>query len=208
MALYEMAFWHHALSTESFKVNRPYNSSTKILVPFPQAGVSHGGLEGLFAVSCCVVVGAEISLLSNFTLKLPHFLDAWNALSLLWGWLVMLSGRYSRTAPESSLSPRWWRYGNQLSNGWITAVVDKDAHQNQMLLALPPIRSQELGACRRRRRPTENGGTTPSLSDTGPRPVRDNRAAVGGRKTEERQWETLNVEEKIKFQWRLLVVSN
>lgn len=43
----------HALSAESFKVNRPYNSSTKILVPFPQAGVSHGELEGLFAVVCC-----------------------------------------------------------------------------------------------------------------------------------------------------------
>lgn len=42
----------HALSTESFKVNRPYNSSTKILVSFPQAGVSHGELEGLFSVVC------------------------------------------------------------------------------------------------------------------------------------------------------------
>lgn len=144
----------------------------------------------------CVVVGAEISLLSNLTLKLPHFLDAWNALSLLWGWLVMLSGRYSRTAPESSLSPRWWRYGNQLSNGWITAVVDKDAHQNQMLLAFPPIRSQELGACRRRRRPTESRGTTPSLSDIVLRPLRNNRAAVE-EKTEERNRKIQNVKEKM-----------
>ncbi len=174
-----MAFWHHTLSTESFKVNRPYNSSTKILVPFPQAGVSHGELEGLFAVVCCG--GGWNKLIINLTLKLPHFLDAWNALSLLWGLLVMLSGRYSRAAPESSLSPRWWRYGNQLSNGWITAVVDKDAHQNQMLLAFPPIRSQELGACQKRR-PAENGGTTPSLSDTELRPLRNNRAAVEEKK--------------------------
>lgn len=90
--------------------------------------------------------GAEISLLSNLSLTLPHFSDAWNALSLLWGRLIMLSGRYSRTVPESSLSPRWWRYGNQLSNGWRTAVVDKDTRQNQMLPAFSPIRSQDLGA--------------------------------------------------------------
>ena len=133
-----------------------------------------------------VVVGAEISLLSNLTLKLPRFLDAWNALSLLWGRLVMLSGRSSKTAPESSLSPRWWRYGNQLSSGWITAVFDKDAHQNHMLLAFPPIRSQEPGACGRSRRPTENGGITPSLSDTELRPLRNNRSAAEGKKKKKR----------------------
>lgn len=154
-----------------------------------------------------VVVGAEISLLSNLTLKLPHFLDAWNALSLLWGRLVMLSGRYSRTAPESSLSPRWWRYGNQLSSGWITAVVDKDAQQNQMLRAFPPIRSQELGACRRRRRPTESGGTTPSLSDTGLRPLRNNRAAAE-EKTEEGKRKNTECKSENEFQRRLPVVTN
>lgn len=146
-----------------------------------------------------VVVGAEISLLSNLTLKLPRFLDAWNALSLLWGRLVMLSGRSSKTAPESSLSPRWWRYGNQLSSGWITAVVDKDAHQNHMLLAFPPIRSQEPGACGRSgrsRRPTENGGITPSLSDTELRPLRNNRSA--GKKKNK------NDERKRKTPWLLI----
>ena len=61
-----------------------------------------------------------------------------------------------------------------------------------MLLAFPPIRSQEPGACRRRRRPREDGGTTPSLSDTGLRPVRNNRAVVE-EKTEARQ---RNVKEK------------
>lgn len=127
---------------------------------------------------CCVVVGAEISLLSNLTMKLPHFLDAWKVLSLLWGRLVMLSGRYSRAAPESSLSLRWWRYGNQLSNGWITAVVDKDVHQNQMELAFPPIRSQKQGACWRRRRPTASRETTPSLSDTGLWLLRNTRTVI------------------------------
>ena len=125
-----------------------------------------GSWKGCFL--WCVVVGAEISLLSNLTLKLPHFLDSWNAPSLLWGRLVMLSGRYSKTVPESGLSPRWWRYGNQLSNGWITAAVDKDSQQNQMLLE----RFHQLGVrspgavWRRRRRPTVKGGTEASLSDT------------------------------------------
>lgn len=151
----------------------------------------------------CGVVGAEISLLSNLTLKLPHFLEAWNALSLLWGWLVMLSGRYSRTAPESSLSPRWWRYGNQLSNGWITTVVDKDTHQNQMLLAFPPIRNQEPGACRRSR-PTVKGGTTASLSDVGLRPLRNNRKP----RKEGKKENITEIKRENECPWRLPTVIN
>ena len=61
----------------------------KILHPlyFPslRVGVSGG-------VGCG---GGEISILSNVALKRPHFLEAWNALSLLGVPLVMLSGRYS-----------------------------------------------------------------------------------------------------------------
>lgn len=62
----------HALSTESFKVNRPYNSSTKILVSFPQAGVSHGELEGLFSVVCCS--GGWNKLIIKFKFKTASFL--------------------------------------------------------------------------------------------------------------------------------------
>lgn len=75
----------------------------------------------------------------------------------------------------------------QLSNGWITAVVEKDAQQNQMLLAFPPIRSQEVGACRRRRRPAENRGTAASLSDTEPRTLRNNRAELQERKKKKQE---------------------
>lgn len=154
--------WHvtltHALSAESFKANRPHNSSTKILVSFPQAGVSHGELEGLFAVVCCG--GGWNKLIIKFeSEKVSHFLDAWNALSLLWGPLLMLNGRYSRAVPESRLSPRWWRYGNRLSNGWISAAVAKDARQNHALPAFLPIRRESWETVRRRRRPAENGGT-------------------------------------------------
>lgn len=135
----------------------------------------------------CVLVLVEISLLS--TLTLSHFLDSWNAPSLLWGWLVMLSGRYSRTAPESSLSPRWWRYGNQLSNGWITAVIDKDSRQSQMLLAFPPIKSEELGACWNRR-PTVKGGTTASLSETWTVTAEEEqRKSRRKRQRKQREWE-------------------
>lgn len=172
-----MAYRHHALSTQYFKVNRPYNSSTKILVSFPQAGVSHGELEGLFAVVCCG--GGWNKLIIKFDSETALFLACMKCPVSSVRVAVMLSGRYSRTAPESGLSPRWWRYGNQLSNGWITAIRDdKDAHQNQMLLAFPPIRSQEQGSCRRRRRPTVNGGTTASLSDTRLWPLRNSRTTV------------------------------
>lgn len=61
-----------ALSTESFKVNRPYNSSTKILGSFPQAGVSHGELEGLFRVVCCS--GGWNKLIIKFKFKTASFL--------------------------------------------------------------------------------------------------------------------------------------
>ena len=38
---------HHVLLTESYKLNRPYNSSTKLLATFPQTGVSHAELGEL-----------------------------------------------------------------------------------------------------------------------------------------------------------------
>lgn len=177
MALYHVILWYYVLLTASVKVDLKYS-----LNKYPRGYQLHSHRLRLVMESwkgCwlwCVVVGAEISLLSNLIQKLPRFSDAWNAPSLLWGRLVMLSGRHSRTAPESGLSPRWWRYGNRLSNDWITTAVDKDAHQAQMLLAFPPpIRIQEPGDCRRRRRPAANGGTTPSLSDTGQRPQGNNR---------------------------------
>lgn len=178
--------WHvtltHALSAESFKANRPHNSSTKILVSFPQAGVSHGELEGLFAVVCCG--GGWNKLIIKFeSEKVPHFLDAWNALSLLWGPLLMLNGRYSRAVPESRLSPRWWRYGNRLSNGWISAAVAKDARQNHALPAFLPIGRESWGDCTTETEASsERRNITASLSNTGLQPQRNNRAGHVGKK--------------------------
>lgn len=72
MALYEMACWHRALSAQYFKVNSPYNSSTKILVVFPQARVSRGELEGLFAAVCCG--GSWSNLIIKFDSQTALFL--------------------------------------------------------------------------------------------------------------------------------------
>lgn len=130
MALCEMAFWH-VLSTESFIVNRPYNSSTKILVSFPQARVSHGELEGLFSVACCI--GGWNKLIIKFKFKSASFLVAWNGQFPQWRHLVTLNDRYFREAPESDLSPRWWRNGSQLSKRldnrrcWRRCLPEQDA---------------------------------------------------------------------------------
>lgn len=116
---------------ESFNINRPYNSSTKILVSFPQELVTESWK------ACSVVwfaaVGAEISSLSNLSSKLPRFWVARKGQSPQWRHLVMLNDRYSREAPESGLSPRWWRNGSQLSNRldnrrrWRRCLPEQDA---------------------------------------------------------------------------------
>lgn len=60
--------WHYmkwrsdACTVEkSFKVNGPYNSATKILVPSQQTRVSHWELEALFAVVPCMSDNCLIS---------------------------------------------------------------------------------------------------------------------------------------------------